>query len=168
MKVIVAYFSYSGRTKQVAEAIFQEIQAKKEIKELKDITTLEGYDFVFVGFPVHGFDAPEEAKTFLDRHCRGRKIALFVTHGAPEHSTELQPWLKKCREAASTADVIDMFNCQGELAQDVADALLASDNPHYRMWGEHRHTTLGQPDESRLELARAFARETLEKVKTQL
>jgi flavodoxin len=91
MKVIVAYFSWSGNTRKIAEAIFQEIQEEKEIKELNEIDGLEGYDFAFVGFPIHGFGAPEEAQSFLEKHCRGKKIALFVTHGAPEHSEDLPP-----------------------------------------------------------------------------
>ena len=122
MKVIVTYMSLSGNTKKIAEAIFQEIPEEKEIKELNEIDDLEGYDLAFVGFPMHGFGVPEEAKSFLEKHCMGKKIALFVTHGAPEHSGDLQPWLAKCKEAAVKANVIDMFNCQGELAQYVIAA----------------------------------------------
>ena len=117
MNVLVAYISLTGNTKKIAEAIFQEIQEEKEIKKLDEIDGLEGYDLAFVGFPIHGFGAPEDEKSFLEKHCRGKKIALFVTHGAPEHSGELEPWLAECKKAAAGANVIDMFNCQGELAQ---------------------------------------------------
>lgn len=165
MKVIVAYMSLSGNTKKIAEAIFQEIQEEKEIKQLNEIDDLEGYDLAFVGFPMHGFSAPEEAKDFLEKYCRGEKIVLFVTHGAPEHSSELQPWLEKCREAAAGANVIDMFNCQGELAQYVIDELLKSDNPRYRAYGEAGPSTKGQPDAARVERARLFAREVMERIK---
>ncbi len=165
MKVIIAYMSQTGNTRKIAEAIFQEIQEEKEIKELNEIDDLEGYDLAFVGFPVHGFGAPEEAKSFLEKHCRGKKIALFVTHGAPEHSGDLKPWLEKCREAASGADVIDMFNCQGELAQYVSDELLKSDNPQFRAYGEAGPSTRGQPDAARVERARVFAREIMERIK---
>ncbi len=34
MKVIVTYMSRTGNTKKVAEAIFQEIKGKKEIKPM--------------------------------------------------------------------------------------------------------------------------------------
>ena len=34
MKVLVTYMSLSGNTKKIAEAIFQEIQEEKEIKEI--------------------------------------------------------------------------------------------------------------------------------------
>lgn len=69
MKVIITYMSHSGNTKIIAEAIFQEIQEEKEIKELNEIDDLEGYDLAFVGFPMHGFGAPEEAKDFLEKQA---------------------------------------------------------------------------------------------------
>jgi flavodoxin len=164
MKVIIAYMSLTGNTRKIAEAIFGEIQEEKEIKELSEIDDLEGYDLVFVGFPMHGFGAPEEAKRFLEKQCKGKKIALFVTHGAPENLGDLQPWLNICKEAAVGANVIDMFNCQGELAQYVIDTLLKSENPQYRAYGEGGHTTRGQPDATRVERARVFARGIMERI----
>jgi flavodoxin len=165
MKVLVAYMSLTGNTEKIARAIFGEIKEEKELKEIKEIKNLKEYDFVFVGFPMHGFGCPEQAEDFLQKNCAGKKIALFITHGAPEESRELQPWLDKCKEVPSGVEVIDMFNCQGELAQDVIDALLASDNPRHRAYGEHGHTTRGQPDATRVERARVFAREIMERIK---
>jgi len=161
VKVIIAYMSLSSNTKKIAEAIYQEIQEEKEIKELHEIDDFEGYDLAFVGFPMHGFGVPEEAQRFLEKHCKGKKIALFVTHGAPEHSGDLQPWLAKCKEAAVKANVIDMFNCQGELAQFVSDELLKSENPLFRAYGEAGPSTKGQPDAARVERAHIFAREIM-------
>lgn len=165
MKVIVAYMTVTGKTRIIAEAIYEEIREEKEIKELNEIDNLEGYDFAFVGFPMHGFTAPEEAQDFIKKHCRGKRVALFVTHGAPEGVSELPPWLKNCREAAAGADLIDMFNCQGELAQDVIDALLKHEDPVVQSWGRPGPSNKGQPDATRVKRARVFAREIMEKIK---
>ena len=165
MKVIIAYMSLSGNTRKIAEAIYGEIQEEKEIKELSEIDDLEGYDLAFIGFPMHGFGCPDEVKSFLEKHCMGKRIALFVTHGAPEDSGDLQPWLVVCKEAAAGTNLIDMFNCQGELAQYVIDELLKSDNPRYRAYGEAGPTTRGQPDATRVERVRVFAREIMERIK---
>jgi hypothetical protein len=43
--------------------------------------------------------------------------------------------------------------------------LLGSDDPNMRAFGELGPMTKGQPDETRLDRARAFARETMEKLK---
>ncbi|UCG93074.1 MAG: flavodoxin domain-containing protein, partial [candidate division WOR-3 bacterium] len=115
MKVIVVYMSQTGNTKKIAEAIFQEIQVKKDIKELKDVDSLAGYDFAFIGFPMHYGGPAKQAKAFLEKHVQGRKIALFVTHATREDSKALQKWLAKCKEAATEADLRGFFNCQGKI-----------------------------------------------------
>lgn len=165
MNVLIAYMSQTGNTRKVAEAIFQEIQVEKEIKELSELDNLEGYDLVFVGFPIHGFGAPDEAKSFLEKHCKGKNVALFVTHGAPEDLEDLREWLAKCKEAAAGTNLTGMFDCQGELAQGVIDMLLKSPDPKLRYFGKMGPTTRGQPDAARLERARRFAREMMEKEK---
>lgn len=163
MKVLVAYVSQTGNTQKVAEAIFGEIPGDKEIKKLEDVESLDAYDFAFIGFPLIAFGPAEPAKKFLEAHSPGKRIALFITHAAPEGTEEVKAWLNTSREAASKAEIVDMFDCQGELAQPVIDMLLKSDDPNMRAFGELGPTTKGQPDETRLERARAFARETMEK-----
>ena len=154
--------SITGKTKIIADAIFGEIQGDKEIKDLRKMENLGGYDLAFVGFPIIGYNAPEEVRDFLAKHGTGKKIALFVTHAAPEHSQDLPPWLKNCREAAASAEVLGMFNCQGEIAQFVVDELLKHHDPKVRGWGEHAHMTKGQPDAERVERARVFAKEIMD------
>ena len=165
MKVLVTYMSQTGNTQKVAEAIFGEISDEKEIKKLEDVESLDDFDFAFIGFPLHAFGPAEPAKKFLEAHSAGKRIALFITHAAPEESEEVKAWLKTSQEAASKADIVNVFDCQGELAQPVIDMLLGSDDPNMRAFGELGPMTKGQPDETRLERARAFARETMEKVK---
>ena len=92
-------------------------------------------------------------------------MALFITHASPEDSEVLPEWLDKCKEAAAGTELVGTFNCQGELSAQIADLLSASDDPELRSFAEARSETLGQPDETRLEKARAFAREMVEKAK---
>ena len=105
MKVLVAYQTQSGNTSKVAEAIYGEIQADKDIKEIKDLDGLEGYDLYFVGFPIQGYGPANVAKVFLEKHAAGKDIALFITHSSPEDRDLLREWLDKCREAAAGANM---------------------------------------------------------------
>jgi flavodoxin len=164
MKVLVAYMSQTGNTQKVAEAIYREISHDKEIKNLEEVESLDDYHFSFIGFPLHAFGPAEPAKKFLEEHSAGKTIALFITHAAPEESEEVKGWLKTSQEAASNADIVNVFDCQGELAQPVIDMLLSSDDPNMRAFGELGPATKGLPDETRLERARAFARDTMAKV----
>jgi flavodoxin I len=163
MKVLVTYLSQTGGTKKVAEAIFDGIQADKDMKPIGEVQGLADYDLVFLGFPIQQFGPAAEAKAFLQNQCAGKKLALFVTHGALEGQDGLAEWLGKCSEAAACAEVVDMFDCQAEVAQPVIDFLAANPNPQLQAFAAQGKTTKGQPDAGRLEKARLFAQETMAK-----
>jgi flavodoxin len=165
MKTLVTYFTDSGNTKKVAEAIFDAIEGEKEIFPIGDVEALEGYDLIFVGSPMHGFGLNENIKEFIEAKAKGRNIALFVTHASPEEAEEqLRPWLENCKKEAAGANLVGFFNCQGEMHKDLADHMMKMDDPRMVKWGSHRHMTLGQPDETRLERARFFARDVMSKL----
>ena len=69
MKVLVTYFSQSGNTEKIAKAIFEEAaQANEaELKKLEDITPDEvaGYDFIFIGSPLHSANLAAPVKECL-------------------------------------------------------------------------------------------------------
>jgi flavodoxin len=164
MKVLVAYFSQTGNTKKVAEAIYGGIKQDKEIKKLQDVESLDGYGFSFIGFPLQAFGPAKDAKEFLKAKTAGKKVALFITHAVPEGAPQLKDWLAKCEKAASGAEIAGIFDCQGELSQAVADMLLKSDDPNMQAFGKMRDSTKGQPDAPRIEKAKAFAREISAKI----
>lgn len=159
MKVIVVYMSQTGNTKKVAEAIFEEIQAEKELKALDELDSLKGYDLAFVGFPIQIYGPAQPAKAFLEEHAGGKDIVLFITHASPEDDKLLIQWLDACRAAAVGGNVVGLFHCRGELSEKVADMMKSSGDPDLVAWAEERPKTLGQPDETRLERARVFTRE---------
>ncbi|MCP4608985.1 MAG: flavodoxin, partial [Planctomycetes bacterium] len=101
MKTLVAYMTQSGNTRKVAEAMFDVIQGEKEIKELSEVESVDGYDLLFVGFPIQAFGPAAKAKQFMEQNVNGKKVALFTTHAASEDSDDLPPWLEACKAAAA-------------------------------------------------------------------
>jgi len=164
MKVLVAYMSQTGNTKKIAEAIYGVIPQPKEIKRVEDVTSLEGYDLAFLGFPMHALGPDEPVKTFLETHVKNRTIALFITHMSPEHNPALQGWSQKFMDAAVGANIVGVFNCQGQVCQEVKTAMLNHPNPQVRGWAQ-ADSSQGQPDATRLERARTFANETMNRLK---
>ncbi|HEY3420254.1 MAG TPA: flavodoxin family protein [Methanomassiliicoccales archaeon] len=162
MKTLVAYMSVSGNTKAVAEAIFEEIRGEKEIQSVDNVTGLEEYDLVFVGFPVQQFGTPDLMKEFLRTKVNGKRIALFITHAMPPGMDQLKGILSRCQAAAAGTILVGTFDCQGELAKDVADHLLASPNKNLQEFGRMRDVTTGHPDMGEIEAARSFAKRTME------
>jgi flavodoxin len=164
MKTLVAYFSQTGKTKMVAEAIYETIEGDKDLKELSEVDSLEGYDLSFIGFPIIAFGPAKDGKEFLEEKAAGKKVALFITHAAPEDQEGIDEWLNKCKEAAADAELVGFFDCMGELSQQIAEFLMKNEDPVMRSFGERRPETMGQPDESRLQRARDFAKEVMGKV----
>jgi flavodoxin len=164
MNTLVTYFSQTGKTRQVAEAIFEAIPGSKDMKSFDEVDNLDGYDLIFAGFPIIAFGPAPAGIDFLSGKAKGKRVALFITHAAPEDQEGIGEWLERCRDAAAECQLIGMFDCMGELSEQIADYLLKSDDPTMRSFGERRGETLGQPDADRLQKARDFAQETINRM----
>jgi flavodoxin len=161
MRVLVAYMSKTGNTKKVAEAIFEEISGEKVIKRIDEVESIEGYDIAFLGFPIHAMGPDKKEEGLLKKHCiNGRNVALFVTHMAPEDAQDLPSWLDKFRHAASGANIVGLFDCQGQVAKPVKLFMLIAPDAKLRSWAK-RDNSKGQPDKARLDRARAFSKDVM-------
>jgi flavodoxin len=164
MKVLVAYMSKTGNTKKVAEAIYGEITGEKELKRIEDVQDIGIYDLSFLGFPMHQYGPDKKVKEILEQLCTsGRNVALFVTHCSPEDIPELPEWLAKFKQAASGANLVGFFDCQGELAKGLELMMKIAPKKEIRFFAKN-HNSKGQPDEARLKRAGEFARETMNRM----
>ena len=57
-KILVAYFSLTGNTKQVAEAIHDSLEGDKTILPVDEVQELNEFTLIFIGFPVHSHSVP--------------------------------------------------------------------------------------------------------------
>jgi flavodoxin len=163
MKTLVTYFTQTGNTQKVAEAIYDGISDEKEIRPLSELEDLGGYDLIFYGFPIQAGNPAKDAAEFLGEKAAGKRIALFITHGAPEDAERVGPWLDNSGKLISEAgaELAGIFNCQGEASQDIINFLLNSDDPERQRYGREASEAKGLPDEARLERARDFANEVV-------
>lgn len=165
MRVLVAYMTSTGNTKKVAEAIYGEINVEKDIRPIKEVQDIDSYDLVFLGFPTHQFGPDKKTIGLIKNFCQnGKKVALFVTHAAPETEPEVPGWMAKFKEAASNANMVGFFDCQGQMSGAVKLVLRLSTDKKMRNWAKIDGSQ-GQPDEARLDKARGFAREVMGSVK---
>jgi flavodoxin len=163
MKVLITYRSQSGNTKKIAEAIYDVIDAEKDIQPIQEVESLEGYDLSFIGFPIEGFGPNKSIIEFLEKHTQGKKIALFITHAAPEGAPPLNEWFAPARKGVAGGELLGLFDCRGALAQPVKEHMLKSGNPDLARWAE-MDDSQGYPDEASLGRARAFGKEITAKV----
>ncbi len=160
MKTLVTYYSETGNTEKIAEAIFSKVSGAKDFLTFTVIDSLDGYDLIFFGFPIKQFGPPRKVRTFLKAHAAGKNIALFVTHAsweAPDQSELLAGWLERCKAAAEGANIVGFFHCRGELAATSAAQFLESEIAEVRKFGSLQPATVGHPDAAELARARRFA-----------
>jgi hypothetical protein len=163
MKILVTYWSKTGNTRQVAEAIFNALPGEKFLKPLDEVETLDEFDLTFLGFPVMQFGVPAAARQFIADKTAGKQIALFVTHAMLSGSEDtrqqamLAKELDKCCSACSKSTLMGFYHCQGELSETMANELLLSDNPMLMQFAAMRPLTTGHPNRSELDEARHFA-----------
>lgn len=156
MKNLVVYFSHTGNTKKIAEAVYETLEGDKEIRKIDESSDLSEYDLVFVGFPVHSHSVPLKVETFLKNIPEGTKIALFSTHGSLTGSHLSQEALEYAIVLSSKAKVLGSFSCRGEVSPQALEVLMKS--PEHMAWAEMAPSARNHPDQNDLEDARAFAR----------
>lgn len=150
----------SGNTRKVAEAAYGALEGPKDLKNMKAVKDLDGYDLVLVGFPVVGAGAPGRVRRFL-RKAEGKRVALMVTHGMPSGMDEFAPVLPKCQGAAEGCRLVGTYESQGALASWMPKVLRLHPYKYVRRWarsGGEDHG-VGHPNEEDLARARTFARE---------
>ena len=121
VKVLVAYFSYSGTTKNIANAISEktggdlfeitpqdgysnvymesnsEIRGNKRPALAETVENMDKYDIVFVGYPVWWHATPAPINTFLESYnLTGKLIIPFCTSGESDISKTMPTFLHSC------------------------------------------------------------------------
>jgi flavodoxin len=106
----VVYFSRSGNTKKVAEAIADELGVKA--KDIKTAGAPPADAFVFLGTGCYGAMLPAHIARYMNRfRFSGRKITLFTTSafGAVAERSMIE---KQIRDKG--ADITANFQCTGQ------------------------------------------------------
>ena len=162
MKVLVTYYSDTGNTEKVAQAIYEGIQkVEKDILPIQETGNVEEYDFIFCGFPVHASGVPHKVEPFLKTIPQGKEVALFATHGSLRKGQLATTAFDYAVSLLSKAKAIGTFGCRGRVKPDLLEAL--AKQPEHRAWAEEAQGAAAHPDEADLEDARDFAKKMLKK-----
>ena len=156
MKILVTYFTQTGNTEKVAQAMYGVIGAHKEILPVDKVKDPSGYDIIICGFPVHAHSVPLPVEHFIKQIPSGKKIALFATHGSLRGGELATTAIEHAASLASTLKVLGTFSCRGKVDPKIIETLIKK--PEHRAWAETAKSAAVHPDESDLEDARHFAK----------
>ena len=180
MNILVAYYSLTGNTAKVAQAIYDEVLSQVhngELKELKAINAqnLDNYDVVFFGSACHdsGLAKPvnQLLETIPESACL--KMAGFVTHATQmpeqgERQRELYDrWAGYCLPTfADTCKnkhipFLGYFHCQGKPSPGIAEFIHNVIVTEDEEWESYIAEVMEHPDDKDIEDAKAFARHVL-------
>lgn len=171
MNVLVIYFSQSGNTEKIAKAICEQAAQdnKAEMKKLEEVTPdkVAGYDFVFIGSPMHSGSLAEPIKECLGvlKPSTGQKMAGFVTHMAPAYPDQDMEALAEPIKTACSEKGIEYkgcFDCQGFLAESMHKPVQKKLNMDDDQWGKMVKQMTGRPNKEDESKAKAFAKSVLE------
>ena len=97
IKVLVAYASTYGSTREVAEAVTSTLRGHQlavDLQPARDVRSLVGYRAVVLGAPLYMFHLHKDALRFLSRHqkalTRGLPVAIFA--GGPIETSDENGW----------------------------------------------------------------------------
>ncbi len=155
-KILVAYISWTGNTKKVADAIFEVLEGDKTIKTMDEVQILDEYNLIFLGFPVHSHSVPFKTEELIKRIPPGKKIALFSTHGSLTGSRLSREALEHASILASNSKILGTFTCRGKVSLQALEVL--SKSPEHKAWAEMAASAQTHPDKHDLDDARSFAK----------
>lgn len=178
MKTLVAYYTQTGNTQKIAQAIYAELTylghdvAIKNVRRLK-AEALAGYDVLFLGSPCHSSDLAKPVKKLLDKMeaAAGMKLAGFVTHsaytpeGSEQHRQHYERWAGRCDDSFEAAckakglHWIGYFSCQGAPSKLIEIFIRRAVIKDANEWPGYIAETRKHPNTDDEAKARAFARE---------
>ena len=179
MKVLVAYYSETGNTQKVAEAIHEQASKNHDttLKKINDvlIDELKDYDLLFVGSTCHDADLARPCKRFLDKlpNRPQFKLAGFFTHATymPDHTPRRKElfvkWAGKCRPTfeklsqEKSIQFLGYFHCMGAPSKPIEAfihrEIIVSDEE----WSEYLPEVKAHPNSQDLKNAQRFALEVI-------
>lgn len=178
MRILIAYYTQTGNTKTIAQAIHSEVQSlghEATLKELRGVKPkdLVGCEVIFLGSPCHSADLAKPVKKLLEGMdpAPGARLAGFVTHstytpdGSESRRKLYEQWAGKCAgsfERACAAKGLEWsgyFSCQGAPSKLIEFFIRRAAIKDPNEWPDYIAETRKHPNEDDEAKARAFARE---------
>ena len=183
MKILVAYFSETGNTKRIAEAIQEAADAQGHVTSLLTVgevkaDDLPSHDAVFLGSTCHSSDIAAPVRSLLDGIPSNlpTKLAGFVTHAAmmPEgedwQKAMYEKWAGQCegtfRAACETKglDFLGFFHCQGVPSPQIEAFIHSTILTDETQWNRYIEAIRPHPTSEDLDHVKSFARDVLAKL----
>lgn len=181
MTVLIAYYSETGNTAQVAQAMFEAVSGDEEVVLLRvqevGVEVLGAFQVVLLGGAVHDADLAKPVKQLLEAlpPNPGFMLAGFSTHavympdGTPRRDDLYAQWAGKwlpsferiCRD--KSIPFLGAFHCLGVASPPIEAFIHREIITSDEEWNEYLPELRKHPTAEDLEKAKEFAREIIRK-----
>ena len=145
MKALVVYSTKTKNTLKLAEALYDTLRYRKELKSIDDKPDPDDYEFIAVGFWVKDGKPDPATMEFLPKIRDGQEVFLFATHASARDSEPIRNAMKIAKELANKGRIIGIFGCQGEISPEMMEKITAQDTKP--AWFADAPAAKGHPDE---------------------
>jgi len=164
MKFLVTYYSESKNTEKLAKAIYDGInETTKDIVPVSEADP-EGYDVIFIGFPVIEHSVPGKVGRFIKSVPESTKLAFFSTHGSMRGGQLAITAMYHALSLAVNHTILGTFACRGQVRPAMIEAL--SKKLEHKAWAMEAQGASGHPDDADLEDGKTFAESVVTKART--
>ncbi|NHJ48645.1 MAG: hypothetical protein FK733_12745 [Asgard group archaeon] len=175
VNVLIVYYSITGKTKIIAEAIYEGIKdsAKVKLKKLSEFnpTDFNNYDVIFTGAPCHDSDVAKSVKKLLNEIPENPqfKLAGFVTHSCyplekgGKYIELFEKWVGKCSKTFDSItkekklEFLGFFRCMGAASAPIENFINKEIITDEKEFQEFLIESRKHPDENDIKNAHSFA-----------
>ena len=180
MKVLIGYFSETGNTKRIAQAMGEEVTTGGHDVQIKTVGEIDAgqlgeYDLVIVGSTCHSADVAAPVKNLLDGITAGAtfKLAGFATHSTtmPEgddwKKSMYEKWAGRCPITFETLskekglNLLGYFHCQGAPSPPIDEFIRSTIITDAGQWDEYIEEVKKHPTANDINNAKEFVRNLL-------
>jgi menaquinone-dependent protoporphyrinogen oxidase len=156
-KVLVVYASWTGATREVAEAMgrtFADMGVQSDVREAAEVRDLSPYSAVVIGNAVHAGKLTNHTLSFAKRFAKPLAekpvawflVCLTMAEDTPENRATASGYLEPLRKALPAVQPVDEGLFAGAVLQDTPDAKrlwfplsgmarsMAASTPDHRDW----------------------------------
>jgi flavodoxin I len=170
MNILIAYFSQTGNTDQIARAIQAEISSRHNTtvakNEALNTASCSDFDLVFIGSPCHAGTLSAPMRNFLSSLPENPAFHLagFITHASAAYSKSDYELCMIYLNSLCTQKGITYhgcYECQGRLAPQLHEFIKKSKKISDEEWAHMITEMNGHPDREDEKKAREFARDVI-------